>query len=114
MQARIFPVPVPVPVSIDIPRPSLASLCPRWQVKELALFGSVLRSDFRSDSDLDVLVTFFSTAKHSFFDLQDLQKELQTLFGRKVDLVDRRVVEKSENYLRRRHILDSAEVIYGP
>lgn len=90
----------------------LADFCRRWQITELALFGSALRDDFHPESDVDVLVTFAVNAHWSLFDLVSMQEELQTIVGREVDLVERRAVEKSENYIRRRHILESAEPFY--
>ncbi len=100
-------------LQIELPREAIAEFCRRWQVVELCLFGSVLREDFRPDSDIDVLVTFAPQARHSIFDLLRMEDELARVFGRKVDLVDRRVLEQSPNYIRRRHILGSAEVVYG-
>lgn len=101
--------------SIAIPDEDLARYCRRWKIRELALFGSVLRSDFGPDSDVDVLVTFRPGAGWSLLDHVRMQDELSALLGRKVDLVSRRGVERSRNYLRRKAILDSAEVIYaGP
>src|SRR5579885_2936367 len=94
-------------LQIELPREAIAEFCRRWQVVELCLFGSVLREDFRPDSDIDVLVTFAPQARHSIFDLLRMEDELARVFGRKVDLVDRRVLEQSPNYIRRRHILGS-------
>lgn len=87
--------------------------CQRWQITEFALFGSILSSDFRPDSDVDVLVTFVPNAGWSLFDQIDMQDELQAIFDRPVDLVSRRGIEHSRNYLRRQAILDSAKVIYA-
>jgi len=98
---------------LDIPKEEVAAFCRRWQIKELALFGSALRDDFRPDSDVDVLVQFDAEARHTLFDMVFMQEELQRIFGRKVDLVSRRGIETSRNYIRRRAILESAEVIYG-
>ncbi|MCY3729003.1 MAG: nucleotidyltransferase family protein [Nitrospira sp.] len=98
---------------IDIPRDEIASFCKRWQVTELALFGSVLRDDFGPDSDVDVLARFEEEARHTLFDLDRMEEELTTIFGRKVDLVSWRGVEQSQNYIRRKAILGSAEVVYG-
>ena len=100
-------------LQIQIPMSAIADFCWRWQVTEFSLFGSVLRDDFRPDSDVDVLVRFAPEARHSVFDLMRMEKELTETFGRKVDLVDRGVVEASPNYIRRRHILESAEVVYA-
>jgi predicted nucleotidyltransferase len=90
----------------------LQTLCRRWRVAELCVFGSVLRDDFRPDSDIDLLVTFMSDTRWRARDLLRLQDELEALFGRKVDLVERAAVEESENWIRRRHILEHAEPVY--
>jgi len=97
---------------IPIDRNKIAEFCRRWKITEFALFGSVLRDDFRPDSDVDVLVTFAPDAEWSLFDMVDMQDELEKTFGRKVDLVSRRGIEASRNYLRRKAILSSAEVIH--
>jgi hypothetical protein len=78
----------------------------------LAIFGSALRADFRPDSDVDVLVSFAPEAKVSLFDMVHMQDELNQIFGRDVDLISKRGVEDSRNYLRRKAILESAQVIY--
>jgi len=101
------------PVHLDLPMPAIAEFCKKWQIREFALFGSVLRDDFRPDSDVDVLVTFVEHAPWSLFDFVDMQNELKALFGRDVDFVSKRGIESSRNYLRRQSILDSARVIYG-
>jgi len=100
--------------SAKIPLPDLdiEDFCRRWQVSELALFGSVLRDDFRPDSDVDVLVTFAPGAHWSLFDMVRMQKELESLLGREVDLVERKAVEQSENYIRRKRILGSLVPVY--
>ena len=73
--------------NIQLPHDQLTQFCQRWKVRELALFGSVLRDDFRPDSDIDILVTFAPEAKRGVFVLAQMQEELETLFGRSVDLV---------------------------
>lgn len=98
---------------IKIDHTKIVEFCKRWQIKEFALFGSVLRDDFRSNSDIDVLVTFDPTAEHGLFEFCDMQKELTCIFGREVDLVSRRGVESSSNYLRREAILSSVEVLHA-
>ena len=97
---------------IAIPTAGIAAFCERWQVTELALFGSVLRDDFRPESDIDVLVAFSEDARHSLFDMVEMEAELKALFGREVDLVSRRGIERSRNHLRRKAVLQSAETIY--
>ncbi len=96
-----------------MPAEGIAAFCERWQVRELALFGSVLREEFGPDSDIDVLVAFGDSARHTLFDMVRMEGELKTLFGREVDLVCRRGIEQSQNHLRREAILESAETIYA-
>jgi predicted nucleotidyltransferase len=98
---------------IEVLPEGLSDFCQRWKISELALFGSVLRRDFRPDSDVDVLATFEEGARWSLFDLVRMQNELENLFGRQVDLVERNAIEKSENYIRRKNILSNLEVIYA-
>ena len=97
---------------IAIPANGIAAFCERWQVTELALFGSVLRDDFGPDSDIDVLVSFDGRARRTLFDMIDMEDELKAIFGREVDLVSRRGIERSRNQLRRKAILESAETIH--
>jgi hypothetical protein len=99
--------------NIAIPEEAIAGYCRRWKIVELALFGSVLRDDFRPDSDIDVLVRFHPEARHTLFDMVRMQEELKRILGREVDLVSRRGIEKSRNYLRKKAILESAEVVYA-
>jgi uncharacterized protein len=97
---------------INIPLEQIEAFCRRWKIKEFALFGSVLRDDFRPDSDVDVLVVFEGDSRWSLFEMIDMQDELKEILRREVDLVERRAVERSENYIRRRHILQSLEPVY--
>jgi predicted nucleotidyltransferase len=98
---------------IAIPAKKLAGFCLRWKVTELALFGSVIRDDFRPESDVDLLVSFAPDVRWTLFDLVSMQNELKQIFGREVDLVERKAIEKSENYIRRRNILSAIKVIYA-
>jgi len=95
-----------------IPKTKLAAFCKRWKVSEFALFGSVLRADFGPNSDVDVLVSFEPQTRVTLFDMAQMQIELKSIFKRDVDLVSRRGVERSRNYLRCTQILDSAQVIH--
>jgi len=99
--------------NIEIPREKIAEFCQGWKITEFALFGSVLRDDFRPDSDIDVLVKFAPDAKWTLLDHVDMQDELVAIFGRKVDLVSRRGIERSRNSIRKKAILESAEVVYA-
>ncbi|MBF2085659.1 nucleotidyltransferase family protein [Thermoleptolyngbya sp. C42_A2020_037] len=91
----------------------IQQFCDRWQIVEFALFGSVLRDDFRPDSDIDVLVTFAPEAKRGLSETLQMKDELQTIFNRKVDFIVKAAIERSENWLRRKNILESAQVIYA-
>ncbi len=100
-------------IAIPIPDSALADFCRRWKIRELALFGSVLSNAFGPASDVDVLVTFLPEAEWSLLDHIRMEQELSALLGRQVDLVSKRAIERSENWLRRRAILESAEVVYA-
>ena len=82
-------------------------------MRELSLFGSVLHESFRPDSDIDIMVDFEPDAERSFFNLVSMTYELKEIFGRDVDLLTRQAVEQSRNYIRRKAILSSLEVIYA-
>ena len=92
---------------------AVAAFCERWHVAELALFGSVLRDDFGPDSDIDFLIGFEAGRSPGLFGIAEMERELAELSGRRVDLVSRRAVENSRNYIRRKAILQSAETIYA-
>jgi uncharacterized protein len=97
---------------MTLPMDQLTDFCHRWKIQELSIFGSYLRDDFGPDSDLDFLYTFVDNATWSLFDLVRMDEELAAIVGRPVDLVDRVTIEGSENWIRRREILGTAEVIY--
>jgi uncharacterized protein len=99
--------------NIDLSMSKIQTFCEKWQVVEFGLFGSVLRDDFRPDSDIDVMVQFHPDAHPTFFDLVEMEDELKRMFQREVDLVTRQGIEASRNYLRRKAILSSVQVIYG-
>ncbi len=98
---------------VSIPYKKIADFCQRWKIVEFSLFGSSLREDFRSDSDIDVLVTFAPDTRVSLFDLVDMEDELKNVFGREVDLVEKDSIVQSENYIRRKSILENTKVIYA-
>src|SRR6266480_302046 len=87
--------------AIPLPLDAIREFCNRWQVAEFAVFGSVLRDDFRPDSDVDVLVTFAPGVEWSLFDHIAMEEELSAMLGRKVGLVSRRAIERSSNWIRR-------------
>lgn len=95
---------------IILPREKITFFCQKWNVVEFALFGSVLRVDFNATSDVDVLVTFAQSSQTSLFDMAQMQLELQEVFGRPVDLIEKLSLN---NPYRKTAILESAEVIYA-
>jgi hypothetical protein len=95
---------------LRIPRKRIADFCQRWSITEFSLFGSVLRDDFRRDSDIDVLVSIDPKAPIGLLELVDMQLELEKMFKRPVDLVEK---EGLINPSRRREILRTAEVVYA-
>jgi hypothetical protein len=90
----------------------IAEFCKRWGIQELALFGSALRDDFRPDSDLDIVITFAEDAGWSLLDHIRMRMELQHIFHRDVDLITRRALEKSQNWVIRDDILKTAQVLF--
>ncbi len=96
-----------------LPMAEIAEFCQRWKIQELAVFGSVLRADFNSESDIDIIVTFNEDADWSLLDHIRMQQELQAILQRDVDLVTKRAVENSQNWVRRKEILSTASVIFS-
>jgi predicted nucleotidyltransferase len=94
---------------INISKDQMAAFCRRYRVRRLAIFGSVLREDFRPDSDVDVLVEFEPDAQVGFLALSRMQRELSTLIGRPVDLVPREGLKPKI----REAVLSSAEELYA-
>jgi uncharacterized protein len=99
--------------NIELPIEQIQEFCDRWKITEFSLFGSVLRDDFLPNSDLDVLVTFAVDAPWNLLDLVTMQQQLESIVGREVDLIEKCVIEQSENWIRRKEILSTATVIYS-
>lgn len=96
-----------------IPHEELASFCTKHHIRKLSLFGSVLRDDFRPDSDVDVLVEFATGFEpQRFQELLQMERELKDILGREVDLGDTQSILEDPNYIRRNRILKSAQVVY--
>jgi predicted nucleotidyltransferase len=93
-----------------VPGDRVAQFCRRWKVAELSFFGSVMRDDFRPDSDVDVLVTFDQDAGWDLFDLVTMREELTGILGRPVDLVEELALR---NPYRRSSIQRSKHVLYA-
>ncbi|HEV7427381.1 MAG TPA: nucleotidyltransferase domain-containing protein [Thermoanaerobaculia bacterium] len=95
-------------IAIDYDKEKLRDFCQRWKVTEFSLFGSVVRDDFGPESDVDVMLRFADDADWSLFDEVHMEDELVEIFGRDVDLLTRRAVERSRNPIRRESILTNA------
>ena len=97
---------------IDIPMDKLVELCKRWKIIELSLFGSVLRDDFRADSDVDVMIVLADDAELDYFeDWSKIQDELSVLLdNRQIDLVERRRIV---NPFIRHHAITNRQVLYA-
>lgn len=100
--------------AVHLPQREIAELCRQFGVQELAVFGSVLRDDFDSErSDVDFLVQFQGDDCGPWMEKYfQLESALSALLGHRVDVVGKRAVERSQNYIRRKHILDSAQTLY--
>ncbi|MDD2920935.1 MAG: nucleotidyltransferase family protein [Anaerolineales bacterium] len=96
----------------SIPQDDIVRFCKRWQIREFALFGSSARADFKPESDVDVLVSFAEKANWGLFDHVQIRLELETIFNRKVDLVTRRALEQTQNFLLRENILRDVKIIF--
>jgi uncharacterized protein len=96
--------------STNIPPDKIEAFCRKWRVVEFALFGSILRDDFRPDSDVDIVVELAPDAPWSLFEWVEMIDELKAIFGRQVDLVEKTAIT---NPFRRKAILGSREVVYA-
>jgi len=104
------PANIKIKSNLEIPLGKIAAFCRKWKIRELALFGSVLREDFRPDSDIDVLVNFEPDGGITFDNRAEMLDELTEIFGRKVDLVEKDAIH---NPFRRHNILTTKEVVYA-
>jgi uncharacterized protein len=104
--------PLSEPLVVFLPQAAIAAFCQHWKIQEFYLFGSILRDDFRPDSDIDVMVQFVPDARWGF-EIVDMKQELEKIFGREVDLLTKKSIEQSENWIRRKEILGTARLIYA-
>ena len=98
---------------IPLQMEKIASFCRRWNIARLEVFGSVLRDDFRPDSDLDLVATYAPQARWSLLDRVSMKLELEALVGRQVDLLNHRALEKAKRPLRAAAILAEAQPLYA-
>lgn len=91
---------------------AIAKFCQRWKIAEFYLFGSVLREDFSEKSDIDVMLKFSPDARLGF-KFVTLCEELENLFKRNVDVITKKGIEKTDNWIVKENILNSAKLIYA-
>jgi len=95
---------------LSLPKEKIEEFCLRWKIVEFSLFGSVLRDDFDLDSDIDILVSLSEDADLDLYDWITMIDELEEIFGREVDLVEKSTLR---NPFRRHAILTKREIIYA-
>lgn len=96
--------------NIDVPTERIEAFCRKWKIKELSLFGSVLRDDFGPDSDVDVLVEFEPDPPWGLYEIVDMQDELTEMFAHEVHIA---MKPGLKNPFRRHEILRSRRVVYA-
>ena len=95
---------------LSLPKEKIEEFCLRWKIVEFSLFGSALREDFDLDSDVDILVSLSEDADLDLYDWIAMIEELEEIFGREVDLVEKSTLR---NPFRRNAILTKREIIYA-
>ena len=98
---------------IDLDSQAILDYCKKWKVAELSVFGSILRDDFRPDSDIDFLVSYDQDAKWDLSDFVTMKDELAHVIGRPIDLISRAAVERSDNRFIKKEVLSSSEPVYA-
>jgi len=91
----------------------IKEFCTRWKVISFSLFGSAINNEFRADSDVDVLLDFAPDQSLNLFDYVDMREELVEIFKRSVDLVNQKVLAKSNNQIKKDEIMNNSKVIYA-
>ena len=98
---------------IDLGSDEIRQFCTRWKVRQLDVFGSLVRGDFGPDSDVDFLVEASEDAEWDLHDLFDMREELVNIVGRPVDLLTRYSVDSDSNALFRQSVLECVQTIYA-
>ena len=99
-------------VKLTVPQNQVAEFCRTNGIVSLAIFGSALREDFGPDSDIDVVIEF-APGRTPGFGFVSVADGLSKLLGRRVDVLTRSAVERSPNFIRRKAILESVQVVYA-
>ncbi|GHV84499.1 hypothetical protein AGMMS50230_01070 [Spirochaetia bacterium] len=87
----------------------IITICKKYYINELSIFGSSIRDDFNQNSDIDILVSF-NNSNINLFDIMDLENEFSKLLNREVDIVEK---ESLKNPIRKNKILSTREIIYA-
>lgn len=98
---------------LELPMDKITDFCRRWKIIRLEVLGSVLRDDFRSDSDVDFLASYASDGHWSLLDRVHMKHELEDLIGRRVDLLNRRALERRRQNRGAAAILAQSQLVYA-
>ena len=101
----------PPNLKVTLPLDSIAQFCRRWSIARLEVFGSVLRDDFRPDSDVDLIASYAPAAHWSLLDRIHMKHELEDMLGREVDLLNRRALQRGDG--RSAVILAHTQLLYA-
>ncbi|MEA5533751.1 nucleotidyltransferase domain-containing protein [Crocosphaera sp. XPORK-15E] len=112
MQITNAPNQIKIYQRLQVNSEELKRFCENNLIAELAVFGSILRDDFSSSSDVDLLISYLPSAPRGLLEKIQLKEKLESLFNRPVDLISKTSIQKSSNWIKRQEILNSAEVIY--
>lgn len=99
-----------MPAGISVDKEIIKEFCQKWRIAEFAFFGSVIRDDFGPLSDIDVLISLAPSAEWDLFDWIEMRQELEGMFGRRIDLVEKTGIR---NPYRRQEILANYETVYA-
>ena len=100
-------------IQIEFPMDKIANFCRRWRIARLDIFGSVLRDDFRQNSDVDFVAGYAPAVHWSLLDRVRMKHELEDMLGRSVDLLNRRALEHDRHNGRAAAILAQAQLLYA-
>lgn len=99
--------------NVEFDKNELDLMCQKWKVKQLSFFGSVIREDLNSKSDIDILIEFQPDAIITLSKFERIRMDFERFFNRKVDLVSKRAVINSRNVVRKNAVLSNFRVVYG-
>ena len=98
---------------LDLPLAKIIAFCQHWQISELAAYGSILREDFRPESEIDLLIQFTPQAAQGLLTLAKVKHALESYSNRNIHIAIKESVENSSNLFRRAENLNTAQVIYA-